>query len=556
MQRKIVLLAQAILIVALFYFCLLPILSVFFYGLNDLSILNNTLMARVLKLLKNSLFISLTVTFISVSLGIIVTFTLNRLRFQGKSVLKVLMLLPLVNPTFVDSIAFVMLFGKRGLITNKLLHLDVSPYGWQGIVVLQVLSLTTLAYLLISASIEQVDFTLEDAARNMGASERTILFKVTLPMMLPEIASAALLVFLASMADFSTPLMIGGSFRTLASDLYIQITGLYNMQSAAISGIVLLAPCFIAFFLERFLRTKKKYTSDTANSKNMEYPSISKPIKAALILCTVCIVSFFVIKFSFIMIGIFTKNWGYDYTFTLEHLKNAFAKDLRPYYNSVRLAFVTAAVASLLGSLLAFLINRKKIIGAQWVNFICVFPAAIPGILYGIGYLVTFKYPILGIGKYIFTEAEPLVLLGTSSIIYFICIARSLNMSLKTGYASLEHLDSDLENAAYNLGAGKIYTFTHVILPMLRDSFFNSFMKVFSYTMTTLGAIIFLLLPKNKVAVQVIFQMITNESIGTTASLAMMLSFLNLSLLLLFYLIIYWRNVFDKIEGRYLCKSK
>lgn len=539
----------------LFYFCILPIIMVLIYGLTDFSVIDQNLITRVWELLENSLFVSITVTCISVILGLIVTFTLKRFRFWGKGILKVLMLLPLVNPTFVGSIAFIMLFGKRGLITYRLLHLSISPYGWQGIVILQVLTLTTLAYLLISASIEKVDFTLENAARNLGASELTILFKVTLPMMLPEITAAALLVFLASMADFSTPLIIGGSFRTLASDIYTQITGVYNMQTAAISGIALVIPCLIAFFMERRIRNKRKYTSETSNPMDMEYQYVSKFVKILMIICTIGTVSFFVIEFSFIIIGIFTKNWGYDYTFTLQYLQIAFSKDLRPYYNSVQLAFITATVASLLGSVLAFLIHRQKIIGSKFVDFICVFPAAIPGVLFGVGYLVTFKYPLFGIGKYIFKDAPSVVLLGTGVIIYCICIARSINMPLKTGYSTLEHLDSDLENAAYNLGAGKIYTFIHVVIPMLKDSFFNSFLKIFSSTMTTLGAIIFLLLPKNKVAIQIIFQTITSESLGTTAALSMMLSLLNLTLLLVFYLLINWRSVLEEIERRLPCKS-
>ncbi len=543
-------LIQMLLIVFLVYFCFLPIVSVIIYGFSgDLSFFDQKLAERVIKLLLNSLFVSSVVTAISVFFGIIITFCLRRMQFKGIGILRVLMLLPLVNPAFVGAIAFIMLFGSRGLITYKILHLSVSPYGWQGIVILQVLSLVTYAYILISSSIKNVDTTIEQAARNLGASESTILFKITLPMMIPEITSAALLVFLSSMADFTTPLMIGGKFSTLASDLYVQITGVYNMKSAAVSGMILLIPCAAAFFAQRHFSTRKSYFSDASNERDIVYENVSKPIKVALIFCTLCFVSFFIIKFGFIVIGALTKNWGYDYTLTLDHVREALSMNLRPFVNSVKLSFVTALTASFMGVVLSYIINRKKIIVPVVVDFIGVFPAAVPGILFGIGYLVTFKHPIFGVGKYILPNLSPWVILGTSVIIYFICIARSLNVAMKSGYALLEHIDPDLEDASYNLGAGKIKTFRLVLMPLLTEAVAASYLKIFSSTMTTLGAIIFLILPKNKVAVQVIFQSITHSAIGVPATLALLLSFVTLVLMGVFYVILNRKSITDKFMG-------
>lgn len=542
MKDKINKVIQIIVFISLFYFCTLPILSVIIYGLAGKSALyNRAMFSRVFRLLGNSLVLSITVTVISVLLGITVTFTLYRIKLRSRKLLRVLMLLPIINPAFIGSISFIMLFGKQGLITHKLLGLNVSPYGWQGVLILQVLSLTTLSYILISSSIQKIDTTLEYAARNLGASEKEVLFSVTLPMMVPEITAAALLVFLSSMADFTTPLIIGGKFRTLASDLYVQITGVYNMKSAALSGIILLIPCTIAFLLQRYFSKRKSYFTDqSCRDSNIEYEKVSPLVKAALIFVTFAVISISVVNFVFIIIGVFTKNWGYDYAFTLKNLKEAMNYNLKPYFNSVKLSVIVAFLSSLIGVLLAYFINRKKIILPYWIDFMGVFPAAVPGILFGIGYLVTFKYPLFG-----FTH---LVLLGTGVIIYFICISRSLNVSMKSGYALLEHMDPDLENASYNLGAGRIQTFFYIIIPQLKDAFSAAYIKTFSSTMTTLGAIIFLLLPENKVAVQVIFQAITGSPIGVSSTLALMLSMLNLLLMGVFYLIIYKKELKDKFR--------
>lgn len=533
---------QLIAIVLLFYICTLPILGVIFYGVSaegDPMTAKDYL--RLLGLFRNSVCLSLAVTVLAVLLAILATFTLFRLRFRGRKVLRVLMLAPLVNPTFVGTLSFIMLFGKRGLITYRLLHLNVSPYGWQGVLILQVLSLTTIAYLVLSGAVGSTDVALEDAARNLGTPEGQIFWKVTLPMMLPEMTAGALLVFLASMADFTTPLVIGGNFRTLASDLYIQITGVYDMKLASITGIFLLVPCFLAFCLQQHLSRRRKYATDQSTGQSIEYDFVAPWVKGLLIAGTSLLILFFMTIVLFIVVGAFTVNWGYDYSFTTQNLQEVLLKDARvfliPLRNSVVLAVVTGLVASLIGVLVAYQVYRRRILCPALVDGICLFPAAVPGILFGIGYLVTFKYPLFGVGSLFFPEVHGIVLLGTGIIIYIICVARDINVSMKSCYALLEHMEPDLEAAAYNLGASRGQTMRYVILPVLKDAFVNAYLRVFSGTMTTLGAIIFLLLPKNKVIIQVLFQTISSEKLGVSAIMALMLSGFTLLLMLLFSLL-------------------
>ncbi|SKC47676.1 ABC transporter permease [Maledivibacter halophilus] len=546
-----------ILVIFIAYFAFLPIISVIIHGINSGDNIGITYdnFKRSLYYLKCSLGVSVLVTILATTFGLIVSFTLKRINFKGRGIFRVLALLPLINPPFVGSIAFIMLFGRNGLITHKILGLNISPYGWQGIVFIQTLGLGSLAYILISSSIQKLDISLEEGARNLGASEKTILFTVTLPLMVPEISSAALLVFLASMADFSTPLIIGGDFQTLASDLYIQITGLYNMQTASVSGIFLLIPCIFAFVLQRYYVQKRTYFTENTSSDDIEYKDIKPLIKYILVTISIVFIGFVCLKYIFIIIGAFTKQWGYNYTFTLSHFKSVFNRNLLPFINSVKLAFFVALISSFIGVLLAYLLHSKRLFLKSFVDFIAVIPAAVPGILFGIGYLVTFKYPILGVGRFIFKDMKPVILLGTGIIIYIICIARYLNIGLRSGYALLKHLNPDIEKASHNLGAGEVKTFFTIMMPLLKEAFFAAFFKNFSTTMTTLGAIIFLLLPKNKVAVQQIFQIITSSAMGEAAAMALLLSLLTLILLGFFYLIINGSLIWSKLkEGRLIWK--
>lgn len=515
-----------ILSLLLICFILMPVINVILYGINTNQIpdISQGEIKKGFFFLKKSLTVSLTVTFLSTLAGFIAAFTLTRIRFRGRKVLRILMLTPLINPPFVGSIAFIMLFGKRGLITNKLLGLSSSPFGLKGIIVMQTLGLISFAYILISSSIEKVNPQLEEAARNMGADEFKIFRTITLNTMLPEITSTALLVFLSSMADFSTPIVIGGSYQTLASQLYLEITGLYNMRSASILGLFLLMPCLLAFILQRYVVSKKSYFVDRISGDDIEYKGISSFAKSLAIILTSMFIFIVCFQYIFIVIGAFTKQWGYDYHMTLGNFQGIFKNDFRPFINSIKLAVVSSFLASFMGVFLSYIIYRKKLKLSPLVDFVATLPAAVPGILFGIAYLVSFKKP-------------PLVLLGTSIVIYIICVFRFLNVGLRSGYALLSHVDPNIELASFNLGMGELGTFIRISMPILKPAFINSFIKCISTGMVTLGSIILLMIPRNKVAVQMIFQIISSSNIEAAASMALILSFTSLSLIGFFYLL-------------------
>ncbi len=532
------------------YFIVAPVVSVFVYGLTsaDGVGLSEQILPRVWRHMKNSLLVGGTVTLLATAFGLFASLALWRLRFVGRGLMRILVLMPLISPPFVGSVAFIMLFGKRGLITHTLLGFEVSPYGFYGIVTMQTIGLATLAYLVISSAIQKTDVTHEDAARSLGASEAQIFRTITLPLMVPEITVAAMLVFLASLSDFSTPIIIGGGFQTLASDLYIQINGLYNMRTAAISGMFLLLPCAAAFFIQRYYSGRNPVYSQAVSADVIEYQRVSRGVKTVLIFITSLFILFVLLQYAFIIIGAFTERWGYDYSFTLRHFQTIITKESAPFINTVKLAIPVGIISSLLGVLLAYIIKSKQYVMSRQIDFLATLPAAIPGILLGIGYLVTFRYPLLGAGRFYLTDLDPIILLGTGIIIYLICIYRYLYVGMKAGYALMEHLNPNLEIAAMNLGAGERRIFIDIIFPLLKPAFSAAFLKNFTSSMTTLGAIIFLLLPKNKVAVQQIFTIMTSSEIGAAAMMALMLSLLSLVLLALFQLLLNFKALAEYIQ--------
>jgi len=216
-------------------------------------------------ILRNSLIVATLSTVISLIMGLLFSILIFKTDIKGKLFFKVAVFLPIITPGFVASLAYVFLFGRHGVITNGLLGLEPNIYSWKSVVIMQSIDYTTLAFLIISAVLLSIDSNLEDAARNLGSSEFKVFKDVTLPLLLPGILSAGLLIFMQSMADFGTPIIVGGNFNTLATAAYFEIIGNYNTSMASTLSIILLIPSLVLFMLykkfdkgygQRFLKIK------------------------------------------------------------------------------------------------------------------------------------------------------------------------------------------------------------------------------------------------------------------------------------------------------------
>lgn len=292
------------LILMVMYGTVVPVVGVVAYGFGGSGNKETSYyILRAITYLANSLKLAIPVTLLATLLAIILSFALWRISFVGQRIARITVLAPLLNPPFVGSLSFIMLFGKRGLITHDLLNLTVSPFGYWGVFVMQVIGLTTLGYMFISSGLRRMQTLYEEAARVSGASEWTILRTVTLPLLKPEIIGGMLLIFLASMADFGTPLIIGGPFQTLSSDLYIQITGVYDMKAASISGAILLIPCLMAFLWQQQIMDKRNYWGKENYVTRLQYTNVHCGVK--ILLMAICFIFQFILllKYGFIVIG-------------------------------------------------------------------------------------------------------------------------------------------------------------------------------------------------------------------------------------------------------------
>ena len=444
----------------------------------------------------NSLSVGVLVGVLSVLIGYLAAFVLTRLDVPGKTPLHYITILPIVSPPFVSAVSILFLFGFNGLVTRQILGLnDFSIYGFHGVVLSQVFTFAPIAYLSLRGVLASLSPTLEDAALNMGATRWQTFWKVSLPLSLPGIASAFLVVFIESMADFGNPLVLAGAaFPMLAPQAYLEITGSFNLSRGATLAIVLLIPSLTAFAIQRYYLAKRQYITVTGKPAASTSKIVSRPVKwllYGLVLFFALLVAAF---YAVILLGAFTKVWGFNYAPTLAHFLYVFDVGMDSVKDTLIVAIVSTPVSGLLGMLIAFLVVRRTFPGRTALEFGSILSFAVPGTVVGIGYILAFNAP-------------PLILTGTLAILVLCFVFRYMPVGIQSGIAVLRQIDPAIEEAAQNLGASGLATFRKVTLPLIAPAFFSGLVYAFVRAMTAISAAIFLVSANwNLMTVQILNQ--------------------------------------------------
>ena len=446
--------------------------------------------------LVNSLGVASLVGVISVVIGYIAAFVLTRLDVPGKTLLHYLVIVPIISPPFVSAVSILFLFGFNGLITKQLLGLqDFSIYGFHGVVWSQVLTFAPIAYLSLRGVLASISPTMEDAALNVGASRWQTFWKVTFPLSLPGIASAFLVVFIESMADFGNPLVLAGAaFPMLAPQAYLEITGTFNLPRGATLAVVLLLPSITAFAIQRYYLAKRQYVTVTGKPSTSTSKAISTQVKWALYAVILAFAAVVLLFYAVIFIGAFTRVWGFDYSFTLQHFAYVFDVGFEAVTDTLVIALVSTPISGILGMLVAFLVVRRMFPGKGLMEFGSILNYAVPGTVVGIGYILAFNSP-------------PLLLTGTLTILVLAFVFRYVPVGIQSGIATLRQIDPSIEEAAQNLGADGVTTLRKVTLPLIAPAFFSGLVFAFVRAMTAISAAIFLVSADwNLMTVQILAQ--------------------------------------------------
>jgi iron(III) transport system permease protein len=287
-------------------------------------------------------------------------------------------------------------------------------------------------------------------------------------------------VFTNSLADFANPLLLAGDFRVLSVEAYMEVTGRNDLGGGAALSVMLLLPTLTAFLAQRYWVSKKSFVTVTGKPSSRLTELASPGVRRILTGLVVLILTLIVALYATIVAGCFVRNWGIDYSFTLDNIFEALSRGKKAIFDTVTLAALATPIAGILSMVGALILVRKSFIGKRILEATMMTPFAIPGTLLGISYILAFNKP-------------PLILVGTAAIIVINYVIRELPVGLEGGVANLRQVDPSIEESAQDLGADTATVFRTIVLPILRPSFISSMSYTFVRSMTAVSAIIFLI---------------------------------------------------------------
>lgn len=512
-----------VVIIGVVLFCFYPIYKIIVTSFFD----NNSFTLKFYKgifnenylLLKNSMITSsISAGIASIFGGVIAYYML----FSSERVRKFyyyLLMLTMISPPFIFGISYIMLFGRRGLITYRVLGLHTNPYGLKGIVMLQLIGEISFATFMLYEIFKNFDYTLINASRALGASPWESLKRVVFPISVPAFLGTFFILFTKNLSDFGSAIIIGGRESTLATEAYLTVIGEGNMPKAAAMTLLLIFPALLAFLLYKRILLKK--FSSFSVGKGMESKNISYSLPLGVKILFKVVAYLFVLVMFIQYSAIFFSGF-YNYTskgieFTLEYIEKFKLSSTRVFLRTIVYAFISGAISSIIGILISYYNRERNSYFFKGIEFLGGLPYIIPGTFFGLGYILAFNSGIF-------------TLTGTATIVILNCAFRQISIGIKAGDSIFSTLNPNIEKAGRDLGASKMRILLDIIFPLLKPAFLISFVNCFIATMTTIGAIIFLVSPGNNVATIMLFTQVAQGEYGAASITALAITFITFSL--------------------------
>ena len=499
--------------------------------------------------LRNTLLLGMLTGFGSLVIGLLFAYVDVYVRIRSRFIKKlfdVVSMLPVVSPPFVLSLSMVLLFGNSGLITRKILGIyGASVYGMWGIVIVQTLTFFPVVYLMLKGLLKNIDPSMEEAARDMGATRLKVFTTITLPLMLPGLGNAFLVTFIESVADFANPMIIGGSFDTLATTIYLRITGgTYDITGAAAMAVVLLCITLILFMIQKYVLEAKTAATLTGKASRVrmliEDNSVRYPLSALCMLMSV----FVVLMYIAVPFGALFRLWGRDYSLTFKWFAKMFSEGgWKAFKDSFILSIIASPITALLSMIISYLVVKRKFRGKGFIEFTSMLAMAVPGTVLGVGF-------IRGYAGGVFRTGFLQGIYGTGLILIIVFVVRSLPVGTRSGISALRQIDKSIEESAYDLGAGSGKVFTSVTLPLIKDSFFSGLVTTFVRSITAISAVILLVTPRYLLITCRINEYAEKGEFGVACAYATILIMITYAAIMIMNLVIDRFGTSRKINGK------
>lgn len=438
---------------------------------------NNTI------ILANSVNLGLAVTLLTTVLSLPLAFLLVRYNFRGKGLLNGLILIPMVLPPFVGAIGMRQLLARFGSVNLLLLEMGVisQPIDWLGggsfwgVVILEALHLYPIMYLNLAAALANVDPSLEEAAKNMGANSFRLFSTVTFPLMLPGYFAGAIIVFIWAFTDLGTPLVF--EYReVIAVQIFNMVTDLHQNPMGYAFVVAVIALTLFFFYLSKRILGGGRYEMLGRGHVSSAARPASPTMTVIAYAVVLGISALALIPHLGVLLTSVTQRWFLtvlptDYTF--QFYKDVFSHDLAllSIKNSLLLSSLSTIIDVVLGVTIAYLLARKRVPGRSVLDALAMLPLALPGLVLAFGYVAAFSATPLD------ARINPVPLLVIAYAV------RRLPYMVRAAYAGFQQTSVALEEAAINLGATPMKALFQITMPLVFANLIAGAVLAFSFAM-------------------------------------------------------------------------
>lgn len=524
-------------ILLIFFFIVYPTIAIFismFYNGSEfvpsqvLTILQQPYVARVIG---NSLSVAGTVGVLSTLFGLAFALYTTRIAKRSAFIGRIFSILPIVTPPFVVGLGVTLMLGRSGYVTSFLVdYFGFSSnwlYGFTGIVIAHTLALTPMSFMILEGALKSIHPSVEEAAYTLRSNRYQAFFNIIFPLLKPALANSFLVVAIQSLADFSTPLVLGGSFDVIATQIYFYIAGSQlDYASASTLGAILLVFSLAIFVIQYIWIGNRSYVTVSGKSYRGDVQDLPNGMKWLIIVTLLFWGTFNLVLYGSIFYGSFTVNWGVDYTLTLDNYIKLFGQGFSDggfpsLIQTVVFAAAAAPITALFGLLIAYVTVRRDFKGKKTLEFLTLLCFAVPGTVAGVSYILAFN-------------DAPIYLTGTGIIIILSMVMRNMPVGMRAAIAGLGQLDKSLDEASLSLKAGSFKTVLFVVLPLLKPALLSALVTSFVRAMTTVSAIVFLVTADTRVATAYILNRVEDGEYGIAIAYGSILIVVMMAIILIF----------------------
>lgn len=476
--------------------------------------------------LLNSFKVSIAATICALLIGTPLAYLFSAFRIRGKAVLSILIVIASMSAPFIGAYSWILLLGRSGVITSFFRDIGITIpdiYGFGGIVMVMTLQLFPLVFLYARGALKNIDHSLLEASKNLGCSGIKCFLKVVVPLIMPTLLAAALLVFMRSFADFGTPMLIGEGFRTFPVILYTEFINEVggNDGFAAAIAVIAIVITTIVFLAQKYVSNRKSFALNALHP--MEEKEAKGGVKLMIHIFAYLVVGIAIMPQCYVIYTSFKNVEGKVFApgYSLGSYEEAFNKMGKSIQNTILIPLLALVVIILLAILIAYLAVRRRNMLTNTVDVLSMIPYIVPGTVLGIALLLGFNKP-------------PVLISGTMLIMVIALVIRRLPYTIRSSVANLQQIPMSIEEAAISLGASKMKAFFRITVPMMAAGIISGAILSWVTMISELSTAIILYTGNTKTLTIAVYTEVIRGNYGTAAALSTILTALTVLSLLVF----------------------